>query len=116
MVGPLPQEVRRSAEALLGAFCERRVPLHVRDKVRLSFRVRGNSVSLVEKRAPWRGNGSWVDIPRAQFRYDAGSHRWTLYGTDRNGRWHAYDEVAPTSDLSLLLAEIERDTSGIFFG
>lgn len=116
MAKPLPQEVRRSAETLLEAYCERRVPLHVRDSVRLSFRVRGNSVTLVENRAPWKGNGSWVDIPRAQFRYDAGSQRWTLYGADRHGRWHVYDEVAPTPDLAQLLAEVERDTSGIFFG
>jgi hypothetical protein len=104
----LPHEVRRSAEALLEACCERRVPLRVRD--------RGRSVTLVENRAPWSGNGSWVDIPRAQFRYDAGGQRWTLYAADRNGRRHVYDKVAPTPDLPQLLAEVERDTSGIFFG
>ena len=39
-----------------------------------------------------------------------------LHGSDRNGRWHLYDGLAPSPDLDTLLAEIGDDPTGIFWG
>lgn len=35
-------------------FCETKIPEHARHQVRLETTVRGNSVTVVERRAPWR--------------------------------------------------------------
>jgi hypothetical protein len=50
----LPELVELAAVRQVEEFCDSRVPEHARDQVRLEFVVRGNSITLVERRAPWR--------------------------------------------------------------
>lgn len=113
---PLPEVVRSRAEQLLFSFCQLRVPQSARDQYRLEFRVRGNTVTLYECHAPWRPDQQWTRMPSAQFRFDLGRLTWTLYWADRNCRWHLYDDVAPSTDLAELLAKVNADPTGIFFG
>jgi len=40
----------------------------------------------------------------------------TLYWSDRNSKWHSYDLLEPTPDLSAALAEIDDDPTAIFWG
>ena len=42
---PLPSLVKTLAEKKVGEFCKWRVPAHAWDKVRLTHRFRGNSVT-----------------------------------------------------------------------
>jgi hypothetical protein len=41
---------------------------------------------------------------------------WTLYCSDSSGRWWRYDEAAPARDVAPLLAAIDEDVTGIFWG
>jgi hypothetical protein len=41
---------------------------------------------------------------------------WTLYWSDRNARWHRYDLVEPSAEVTALLDEIDRDPICIFWG
>ena len=41
---------------------------------------------------------------------------WSLSWRDRNLRFHAYDLLAPSRRVEDLLAEIDRDPTGIFWG
>lgn len=52
----------------------------------------------------------------AQIRYDREARLWSLHWRDRNGRWHPYDDVDPMSDVEAILAEVDRDPTGIFWG
>lgn len=52
----------------------------------------------------------------AQLRYDGSSKRWSLFCSDRNERWWPYDNVGPSVSVDPLLAEIDADPTGIFFG
>jgi hypothetical protein len=52
----------------------------------------------------------------ARLRYTAKSGVWTLYWNDRNGRWHRYDLIEPTPDIRVLLDEVDRDPTCIFWG
>ena len=113
---PLPELTRRLVEQKLGEFCECRIPLDARDQVRLSFSFRGNSVTLFEERAPWRGEGEWSKKPIAQLRFDADKGEWRLYGADRNGKWHSYPDLEPTAKLEDVIAEIDADPTFIFWG
>lgn len=115
----LPEPVRTRAQTELGTYCSQRLPDRVRDQVRLEHEFRGNAATLIERRVPWHPameGQPWTRMPIAQFRYDVGSDRWTLYWPDRNSRWHLDDNVDPSPDIASLLAEVDRDPTGIYWG
>ena len=113
-----PELVRRGAFSKAEAYCDARVPEHVRDQVRLEAGMRGNAITIVERRPPWReGIGpEWSTQRIAQFRFDVGSARWALFWADRNGRWLLYPDAAPAPSIDVLIEAIECDRSGAFFG
>ena len=112
----IPVDIKVLVELSLISFIEQRVPLYVRDQVRLSYRFRGNSVTLYEDRPSFPKPSEWVNIPVAQFRFNAEKHLWTLYCADRNSRWHEYLELEPSHDFEVLLEEVNEDPTGIFWG
>lgn len=114
----LPELVRRGAEAKVAAFCERRVPVQARYQVRLEHVVRGDAITIVERRAPWRPEygPEWSSMKIAQLRFDGAARTWTLWWADRNERWHAYPDTDPTPALENLLTEIDEDPTAAFWG
>jgi hypothetical protein len=114
----LPELVRRGAEAKVGAFCTRDTPEHVRDQIRLEFTVRGDAITIVERRAPWKEDlgPEWSSQPIAQMRFDAGTLRWSLWWPEWDNRWHRYDGLDPAPDIDVLLRELREDPTAIFWG
>lgn len=55
-----------------------------------------------------------MDIARFRFRPVTGT--WDLYWADRNRRWHLYEPAPPTAYIRTLIAEVDRDPTGIFWG
>jgi DUF3024 family protein len=100
------------------SFCETRVPERARHQVRLEFVVRGDTITLVERRAPWRPEygPDWSSQKIAQPRYDNGSAQWALFWRNRTERWFLHADVPPSRDAGTLLDEIDRDPTGIFWG
>ena len=41
---------------------------------------------------------------------------WTPYCSDSSGRWWRYDDAAPAREVAPLLAAIDEDVTGIFWG
>jgi hypothetical protein len=114
---PLPVLVKTLVEKKVGEYCKRKVPVHILDKVNLSYKIRGNTVSIFENRAPWHPDmKEWTSMPVAQIRYDHSSGKWTLYCADRNDRWHEYWDIEPTKNIDAILKEIDEDPTGIFWG
>lgn len=114
---PLPVLVKTLVEKKIEEFCKKRVPPHVLDKVKLSYKIRGNSVTIFENRAPWNKDiKEWTSMPVAQLRYAEKTGQWTLFCADRNDRWHEYYDMEPTKDLDKILTEIDKDPTGIFWG
>lgn len=103
-------------ESKLLSYCEQKVPLHIRDQVKLAFKIRGNSVTLYEQRPVYREKAKWVDVPVAQFRFNLSRSLWTLFCADRNSKWHEYLPSEPTRDFDVLLAEVDKDPTAIFWG
>jgi hypothetical protein len=116
VTGSLPELVRKTAERNVGGYCAERVPPHVRDKIKMEYEIRGNSVTIVERRPPWREDfgPEWSCLTVAQLRYE--DEKWALYWSDCNGKWHLYDLFEPTPDLSAALAKIDNDPTAIFWG
>jgi hypothetical protein len=75
-------------------------------------------VTVVERRVPWRADAGpeWTRRPIARLTYTASTRLWTLYWRDRHGRFHLYDQLTPTPKIDDVLAEVDRDPTGIFWG
>jgi hypothetical protein len=98
-------------------WCDARVPERARHQVRLECDVAPRHLTIVERRAPWRQDGSeWTTLPIARLRYTATDRTWTLFSRDRNLRFHTYDLIKPSGTIDDILAEIDRDPINIFWG
>jgi hypothetical protein len=107
-----------SALPVVEVFCEERVPSHVRDEVGLQCSRRGNSITISERRPPWRVDlgPEWTEFKVAQLRYDPSGRTWSLYCRDRKERWFLYDGLEPAKTVVPLLTEIDEDPTGIVWG
>jgi len=99
-------------------WCDRRVPEHVRDQLRVECDVAPRHLTVIETRPPWRADfgPEWTRFPIARLRYTKTTGMWELYWRDRNLKFHRYDRLAPSLLVDDLLAEIERDPTMIFWG
>ena len=106
------------ALAAVEVFCESRTPPELHDEVRLECTRRGNSISIVERRPPWKPEygPNWASMLIAQLRLDPKTSRWSLHWRDSSDRWHRYEDVRPSASVDPLLAEIDADPTGIFWG
>lgn len=104
--------------AAIRHFCEQRVPPHAIDQVRVEVEPGTTAVTIVERRAPWREDygPEWSSLGIVRLRYVAKREQWILYWRDRNEHWPKYDLIEPSSDVLVLLDEIDRDRTGIFWG
>jgi hypothetical protein len=107
-----------TALAAVRRYCENKIPAQLRDKVRVEYDVRGRAITIYECRPPWHPNlgSDWTRQWVAQLRYDPDDHHWRLYCAGRNSPWHYSDMAEPTPRLDELLAEIDEDPTGIFWG
>ena len=86
-------------------------------KDRIEHATRGNAITLVEGRAPWNPDDpEWSRLHIAQLRYDEKAGTWSLFWRRASGRWEAYDGVRPASDVGPIIAEIDADPDGVFWG
>lgn len=85
-------------------------------EIRVEYEIRANSVTIVERRPPWRPElgSEWSRVTVAQLRYE--DREWTLYWSEHSERWHPFEDLDPTSDLPAVLREIDGDPAGIFWG
>jgi hypothetical protein len=99
-------------------WCEQRVPEHTRDQVRVDCEVGPRGLTILERRPPWNaGAGAdWSSLPVARLMYAKSSKLWSLHWRDRNLRFHRYDQLEPAATVAPLLAELDRDPTGIFWG
>ena len=99
-------------------WCAGRVPEQARHQVRVECEMAAGHLTITERRAPWRDDygPDWTRMPIARLHYTKSSKTWSLYWRDRNLRFHHYDQVAPSVTVDDLLAEIDRDPTGIFWG
>jgi hypothetical protein len=112
----IPQDELAYATEVLEEFCEERTPVMVRDKVVLQFRVEGQAIVLYEKRPFFRDPRKWIDNEVAKFRYWKERDEWSLYWQDRNCKWHLFEPLESAKELQVLVDEVGRDRTSIFFG
>ena len=112
----VPDFELRRVRALLAQYCEARVPAHVSHKVTMGFSVRGNAVTLFERRPRFNAPKEWLEHGVARFRYNATTGTWSLYCMWRDLKWHGYRSRGPAKRFETLLNEVHADPTGIFWG
>lgn len=113
---PISEFERERIEKLFGEYCQSKVPPHVRNQIRIEYKIRGSEVKLFECRPRYDDPSIWTEMPVARFKKDEKNNTWLLYCADRNGKWHLFEPNAENKDIEKLLAVVERDTTGIFWG
>jgi hypothetical protein len=112
----IPELERKRAGACLDTFCDR-VPPEIRKELSYHWKVRGNQITLFERRPTWCGQpGEHTDLSFARFQFDPETHEWMLKWSDRNGRFHPYEGFECVREFQRLIEEVESDPTGIFLG
>lgn len=115
----IPPEVIDEGEQILLAYCDSHVPPSVRDQIKLEVEREQASLTIVERRPPWQpddSDRSWTRLMVARFSYDALSGKWTLSWSDSDQEWHPYTRVNPSKNIEVLLKEVDKDPTAIFWG
>ena len=113
---PITTELRKEVETVLDAYCLHAIPEHARDQIRIGYGIEGMDVILFEERPKWDDDRIWMKHPVAKFRYVNKYDHWKLYCLDRNSKWHYFEPIPPVGRFKILLDEVEKDKTGIFWG
>lgn len=98
-------------------YCERRIPERLRDQIRVESATRGDSITIFECHPPWRvEDDEWSRVPVAQFRLETATAKWSLYCRLACGRWRRFDPAPEADRIEKVIAEVEADPTGIFWG
>lgn len=113
----LPVLTLHLARTKLSAYCERRIPKHLRDQVRLELEFAENHITLLETRPHFRDPSQWTRLPVARFRFNAGAGTWALLSSSFGSKegWRPYP-TQPSRDLDKLIAALDADEKGVFWG
>ena len=113
---PLPELLHKQAQQQLDKFCRERVPCERFQGFRLGYSFSENHVTLFEERFNPAGEEERLHTPIARFSYSPDLNQWVLYSIDRDLRWHIYQSITPSLNLSRLIKALDDDPIGIFWG
>ena len=102
--------------ARIKKWCDAQWPEQLWHHAKVEADVNGNTVTLVEVRPPWNGEGEHTRFPIARLRYTQATGLWQLYWRDRHLKFHKYDQMPPSSTVERLLNHITESKNPIFFG
>jgi hypothetical protein len=97
-------------------FCDQKIPERVRDQLVWKVETRGRSITIFEHPPPWREDfgPEWSKRSIAQFRYDPEMMTWSLWWSDRNGKWLKVPDAPPAGDVDPLLRIVDENRTGAF--
>ena len=100
----------------VGALCKKRVPESIRDKLRYEYKIEKQDVILFEIRPRWNKPDEQIELPCAKLKFVRSQNVWKLFWQRANMKWHAYGPLKSSRNLTELIAEIDTDPYGCFFG
>jgi hypothetical protein len=103
-------------ETVIGKLCKRRSPGHLRDQLRFVFVVKEHDVTVYEERPRLNNPREWTTSGIAKFKYSRKQNVWKLYWMRQNLMWHLYGPLPESIRIDRLVAEVDKDPHGAFFG
>jgi hypothetical protein len=129
---PIPEPVQRPLAAsgsgrlselqlvqvdrLLVPICKPHPDPKVSSKLRLGYRIADYSVILFESRPAFMPPHDWLEQEVAKFRFVKTRQAWQLFCMFRDLKWHAYEPLPESPALEVLVSEVTKDPTGIFWG
>ena len=98
------------------ALCKKRSPGHIRDKLRYEYKIENQDIILFEIRPRWKAPNEQTRLPCAKLKFIRSQNIWKLYWQRADMKWHKYGPFESSRDLAELVAEIDADPHGCFFG
>jgi|SRR5665647_1495345 len=113
--GFVPKYTVRAIDAIVGNFCHRRSPAGDADVYLAVYEIAGHGVTVFEEQPDWSDLSIFRRCPVATFVFVRPRDEWTLWWMDNELGCFQYP-VAATDDLGSLVAVVEEDEHGAFFG
>lgn len=101
---------------LFRAYCEIRIPEPLRTTLRIDFRIGDDDVILYELRPHYQQPDIWYSTAVARFVKQPDQNLWSLYSADRNDQWLPYLPYHGDRNIEKLLAVVNDDPLGLFWG
>ncbi len=98
---------------IMDNYTKNKVPKHIQNQIKMSYKIRGNNVTLIEERPAFMSD-RWVQLDIAQFRLD--KDKWKIYWKDSKEKWHFVEDILPNEDFEKQLEIVDKDSKGIFWG
>jgi len=105
-------------EKIVGEFIsQHRPPPHIRPKLDLAFRIKGQSVEIFEVRPRWRGApGETMEHSVAKATYIRTQDLWRVFWMRADLKWHGYPPMPRVGSIERFLALVAEDKHACFFG
>jgi hypothetical protein len=95
----------------------KRPPTHIRPELDFGFRLTGQSLEIFEVRPAWRGKpGETIENPVVKTTFVKSQGIWKIYWQRADLKWHRYGPNESADTLEGVLAVVERDEYGCFYG
>jgi hypothetical protein len=104
---------KKRIEKIMDHYIENKIPKHLKNEIKLHYKIRGNNVTLLREIPSFR-QGQWVELDVAQFRLD--DDKWKIYWRDSRDRWHFVDDIKPDENFERQLNIVDQDNRGMFWG
>lgn len=97
-------------------YCDERIPILLKGKLKLEYRIRDNEVILYESRVHYKQVDIWYSTAIARFLKDEDHNEWHLFSADRNDDWIVYQPYPHDRNIEQLIAAVNEDVTGLFWG
>ncbi|MCP4332667.1 MAG: DUF3024 domain-containing protein [Gammaproteobacteria bacterium] len=113
----LSEHERYRFERSVRAYIEaRRPPPHIRPELDLGYRFVGQSIEVFETRPAYQRPDEKIEHPIAKATYIKSRNVWKIYWMRADLQWHRYEPQATVPTIDDVVAVIDQDPYGCFFG
>jgi hypothetical protein len=106
----------RKIDMAVGGLCRRRTRPDLKHKLSIEYRIRGHDVLIFERRPKWNGTPGFTESGVAKLKFTRRTRKWRLLWQRADLKWHAYQPQSRSNALVNLVAEVDADPWGCFFG
>ncbi|MEE9441962.1 MAG: DUF3024 domain-containing protein [candidate division Zixibacteria bacterium] len=108
---------KKEYEIAAGAFLEkRRPPENIRDQLDIGFRIKGQSIEIIEIRPVWNNPEEKMESPVAKTTYVRKQNVWKVYWQRADLKWHGYSPKPEVSSIEEFLDLVDEDAMCCFWG
>ena len=106
----------KKIDKFVGGLCRKRTPEKYKKELRFEYRIKGHEVEIIEIRPYFHNPNEMSELSVAKLKFNRTKNIWVLYWQRASGKWLKFEPSKTTYDLAELVAEIDHDEFGCFFG